>query len=115
MIRGYTRLVYVCRLDIHIRICILYKHMFNTISARQIQREYKKVLQKANKSKEPIVVMANNKPLGAIIGLDLLEKIQLELLVKQALKESESGKTKVIKTSKDLNEDFKELEKYVSS
>ena len=89
--------------------------MFNTISARQIQREYKKVLQKANKSKEPIVVMANNKPLGAIIGLDLLEKIQLELLVKQALKESESGKTKVIKTSKDLNEDFKELEKYVSS
>ncbi len=86
--------------------------MFNTISARQIQREYKKVLQKANESTEPIVVMANNKPLGAIIGLDLLEKIQLELIVKQALKESKSGKTKVIETSKDLQEDLKELEKY---
>ncbi len=87
--------------------------MFNTVSARQIQREYKKVLQKANKSKEPIVVVAHNKPLGAIIGLDLLEKIQLEILVKQALVESKSGKTKFIETAKDLEEDLKELEKHV--
>jgi len=86
--------------------------MLNTISARQIQREYKKILQKANESKEPIIVMSNNKPLGAIIGLDLLEKIQLELIVKQALKESKSAKTKVIETSKELQEDLKELEKY---
>lgn len=88
--------------------------MFTTISARQIQREYKKVLEKANQSKEPIIVMARNKPLGAIIGLDLLEKIQLELLVKQALKESKAGKTKVIETREELEEDFKELEKYAS-
>lgn len=89
--------------------------MFNTVSARQIQREYKKVLQDANKSKEPIVVMANNKPLGAVIGLDLLEKIQLEFLVEQALEDSKAGKTKVIKNIKDLKEDFQELEKYVFS
>lgn len=89
--------------------------MFNTISARQIQREYKKVLQKANESAEPIVVMANNKPLGAVIGLDLLEKIQLELIVKQALKESKSEKTKVIETSRDLQEDLKEIERYAAS
>lgn len=89
--------------------------MFNTVSARQIQREYKKVLQRANKSKEPIVVMANNKPLGAIIGLDLLEKIQLDLLVEQALEDSNAGKTKVIKNMKDLKEDFRQLEKYVFS
>mgnify|MGYP001565295391 CR=1 FL=1 len=89
--------------------------MFNTISARQIQRGYKKVLQDANKSKEPIVVMSNNKPLGAVIGLDLLEKIQLEILVSQALEDSKSGKTKVIKNMKDLEEDFKELEKDVFS
>lgn len=89
--------------------------MFNTVSARQIQREYKKVLQKANRSKEPIVVMANNKPLGAVIGLDLLEKIQLEILVNQALEDSRLGKTKVIKNMKDLEEDFQELEKYVFS
>ncbi len=89
--------------------------MFTTVSARQIQREYKKVLQKANKSKEPIVVIANNKPVGAIIGLNLLEKIELDLLVEQALEDSKAGKTKVIKNMKDLEEDFQEMENYVFS
>lgn len=89
--------------------------MFNTISARQIQREYKKVLEDANKSKEPIVVMANNKPLGAIISLDLLEKIQLEAIAEEALKESRDGKTKIIKTKQDLEKDLKNLKKYVLS
>lgn len=89
--------------------------MLNTVSARQIQREYKKILLKANSSKEPIVVMANNKPLGAVIGLDLLEKIQLEMVVKQALRESKSGETKVIENMGDLEEDIKELEKYAFS
>lgn len=89
--------------------------MLNTISARQIQREYKQVLQLANETKEPIVVMARNKPLGAIIGLELLEKIQLELLVKQALKESKSGKTQTVGTSQELEKDLQELEKYAAS
>lgn len=89
--------------------------MLNTVSARQIQREYKKILQKANRSKKPIVVMANNKPLGAVIGLDLLEKIQSEMVIKQALKESKSGETKVIENTGDLEEDLKELEKYAFS
>ena len=85
--------------------------MFNTISARQIQREYKKVLQLANKSKEPIVVMANNKPLGAVIGLDLLEKLQLDMVLKEALIEYKAGKTKTIATIKDLEADFEEMRK----
>lgn len=76
--------------------------MFNTISARQIQRAYKKVLEEANKSKEPIVVMANNKPLGAVIGLDLLEKLQLEAVLEEALEEYRTGKTKSIETKEDL-------------
>lgn len=57
--------------------------------------------------------MTNNKPQGAIIGLDLLEKLQLESLLKQALKESKEGKTKVISTEEELEADLKELEKYV--
>ena len=89
--------------------------MLNTISARQIQREYKKVLENANKSREPIIVMSNNKPLGAIIGLDLLEKIQLELILRQALKESKLRKTKAIETTQDLEQDLKDLERYASS
>ena len=85
--------------------------MFNTISARQIQREYKKVLQLANKSKEPIVVMANNKPLGAVIGLDLLEKLQLDMALKEALAEYKAGKTKTTTTIEDLEADFEEMRK----
>ena len=88
--------------------------MFNTISARQIQREYKKVLQRANESKEPIVVMANNKPLGAIIGLDLLEKFQIEAVLKEALEDYKAGKTKTISTIEELEADFEEMRKEAS-
>ncbi|MDO8461078.1 MAG: type II toxin-antitoxin system prevent-host-death family antitoxin [bacterium] len=85
--------------------------MFNTISARQIQREYKKVLQKANESKEPIIVMANNRPLGAVIGLDLLEKLQLEAVLNEALEEYKAGKTKTISTMEELEADFEDMRK----
>lgn len=87
--------------------------MFSTVSARQIQRGYKKVFEDANKSKEPIVAMANNKPLGAVIGLDLLEKMQLEAVLKEALKEYKSGKTVSIETEKDLKKHFKEIDELV--
>ena len=83
--------------------------MFNTVSARQIQREYKKVLQRANKSEEPIIVMANNKPLGAIIGLDLLEQLQIEAVLKEALNEYKAGKTKSISTPEELKAEFVEI------
>lgn len=89
--------------------------MFSTISARQIQREYKKVLQRANKSKEPIIVMANNKPLGAIIGLDLLEKFQIEAVLKEALEDYKTGKTKTISTIEELEADFEEMRKEANS
>lgn len=85
--------------------------MFNTISARQIQREYKKVLQNANKSKEPIIVMSNNKPQGAIIGLNLLEKFQIEAVLKEALEEYKAGKTKTIFTPEELETEFEELKR----
>ena len=85
--------------------------MFNTISARQIQREYKKVLQDANKSKEPIVVMANNKPLGAVVGLEVLERLQIEAVLDQALADYKTGKTKTISTREELEADFEEMRK----
>ena len=85
--------------------------MFNTISARQIQREYKKVLELANKSKEPIIVMANNKPLGGVIGLDLLEKLRLEAVLEEALDDYKAGRTKSISTRKELEADFEEMRK----
>ena len=85
--------------------------MLNTISARQIQREYKKVLERANKLKEPIVVMSNNKPQGAIIGLDLLEKLQLDVAFAEAIEEYRAGKTKSISTEEELHAEFEEIRK----
>ena len=85
--------------------------MFTTISARQIQREYKKVLQQANESKEPIIVMSNNKPMGAVIGLDLLEKLQLDAALREALTEYKAGKTKIIATPEDLEAEFERMRK----
>lgn len=85
--------------------------MLNTVSARQIQRGYKKVLENANKSTEPIIVMSNNKPLGAIIGLDLLEKFQMEVVLKEALEAYKAGKTKSISTQDELEAEFEEIRK----
>lgn len=85
--------------------------MLNTVSARQIQRGYKKILLQANSSKEPIIVMANNKPLGAIVGLDLLEKIQLEMVLKEALEDYKTGRTKKISSIEELEVDFEEMRK----
>lgn len=44
-----------------------------TISARDIQRGYKKVFDSVKKTKRPVVVMANNTPQAAIISLEMLE------------------------------------------
>ena len=85
--------------------------MLNTVSARQIQRGYKKILLKANKSKEPIIVMAHNKPLGAIIGLDILERLRLQIVLDEALEEYKSGKTKAISTTEELEAEFEEIRK----
>lgn len=43
-----------------------------TISARDIQRGYKKVFDRVKRVKKPVVVMANNDPQAAIISLDML-------------------------------------------
>lgn len=67
--------------------------MLYTVPAREIQRKYKKVLEEANKIGKPIVVIAHNKPIGAVIGLELLEKIQLELAVREALEQYKRGET----------------------
>ncbi len=45
-----------------------------TISARDIQRGYKKVFDRVKRVKKPVVVMANNDPQAAIISLDMLKE-----------------------------------------
>lgn len=84
-----------------------------TVSARQIQRGYKKLFEKANKIKEPIIVISNNKPRGAIIGLDLLEKIRLEIAVNEALQEYRERKTQSISSPEELEASFEQMKKEI--
>lgn len=88
--------------------------MLTTISARQLQREYKKVLDQANKMKEPLIVMSNNKPQGAVIGLNLLEKLRMDVAVEEALRELRDGKTKTISTPEELETDMQQMRKEAS-
>lgn len=85
--------------------------MYATVSSRQIQREYKSILAKANKTKQPIVVMSNNEPQGAVIGLDLLEKIQLDRAAKEAMEEYRAGKTILIRSEEDLEKYLENIDK----
>ena len=87
--------------------------MLNTISAKQIQRGYKKVFEQVNKDNKPILVITNNKPVGAIISLDLFNKLnknaQLELLEKEIMEEYKKGETKTISTPQELQSFFEEI------
>ena len=83
--------------------------MFHTVSARQIQREYKKILEKANKIKQPIIVISNNKPQGAVIGLHLLEKLRLTEVAMEALKDYREGRTTSISTPEELEAEFEKI------
>ena len=87
--------------------------MFQTVSARQIQREYKKVLGQANKSKEPVIVISNNKPVGAVIGLDQLEKLRLDAAYEEAMEEYRAGKTTTLETEQDLQKHLEQIDKMV--
>lgn len=82
-----------------------------SISAREMQREYRQVFAKANKGKKPVVVFAHNKPIGAVIGMDQLERLQMESILKEAVNEYKMKETKTIKSDKDLEKYFAELDK----
>ena len=53
--------------------------MFNTVSTRDLQRQPKTVMEKANKLNKPLIVITGNKPTGAIIGLELLRTLNVLL------------------------------------
>lgn len=50
--------------------------MLPTITARDIQREYKRVINKVRKTQKPIVLITRNRPVAAIISIELLERLQ---------------------------------------
>ena len=65
-----------------------------TTTVREIQRNYKKIFEQVKKTKEPIVVIKNNKPDVAIVDVKTLEELTKkieELELQDALRSIEQG------------------------
>lgn len=68
-------------------------------TAREIQRNYRKIFDEVKKTKEPVVVMRNNQPEVAIVDAKQLEEMQVIMNVLQSREEARVGKAKLLKGS----------------
>lgn len=73
-----------------------------TTTAREIQRNYRRIFDLVKKTKEPVFVMRNNKPEIAIIDAKKLEEMEAIIEVLQSKADADAGKVKVLKSLKDL-------------
>lgn len=92
-------------LDIQLYIQYYIHIMFTfpkTTTAREIQRNYRKIFDFVKKTKEPVVVMKNNKPEVVIMDAKKLEEMQAIFDVLQSREEARQGKVKELKSFKDL-------------
>ncbi len=64
-------------------------------TAREIQRNYRKIFDEVKKTKEPIVVMKNNKPEVVIMDAKKLAEMQARLDFLVSREEVKTGKTRV--------------------
>ncbi|MBU1031442.1 type II toxin-antitoxin system Phd/YefM family antitoxin [Patescibacteria group bacterium] len=71
-------------------------------TAREIQRNYRKIFDLVKKTKEPVVVMRNNKPEVVIMDPKKLSEMQAILDVLESREEARTGKMKELKSFKDL-------------
>lgn len=81
-------------------------------SSAQMQRNYKKVVETAKKTKEPVVILNRNKPEAALMDIDTFEKIskkadlfdEMKALqsIEKSEKEFQEGKAKKLSSLKDL-------------
>ena len=84
----------------------------NIVSVSDIQKNYRKIFDKAKKSRKPIVVMRGNKAEVAVIDIKTLEEFnkkveELELadtlkIIEEGEREFREGKTKTTKSLADL-------------
>lgn len=73
-----------------------------TTTAREIQRNYRKIFDFVKKTKEPVVVMKNNKPEVAIVDAKKLAEMQAIFDVLESREQARQGKVKELKSFKDL-------------
>lgn len=84
----------------------------NVVSASEVQRNYRKVFDRAKKTREPIIVLRDNKPDVAVVDIKVLEKLnkrleELEIedtlrVIRKGDRELASGKTKTFKSLAEL-------------
>lgn len=68
-------------------------------TAKELQRNYRKIFDLAKKTGEPVVVMRNNQPDVAIIDAKKLAEMEAVIVVLQSREEARAGKTKELKWS----------------
>lgn len=73
-----------------------------TTTAKQIQRDYRSIFDLVKKTKEPVFVMRNNKPDVVILDAREWEEREAIMDVLQSREEARAGKTKVLRSLKDL-------------
>ena len=69
-----------------------------TTTIREIQRNYKKVFEEVKKTKEPVIVMRNNKPNVAIVDVEKLEELEAIASAQRGYIEYLQGKAKKFKS-----------------
>lgn len=70
-----------------------------TTSAREIQRNYRKIFDQVKKTKQPVIVMKNNKPEVAIVDYKKLEEMEAVEAVFRSVEQIRKGKAKLLKGS----------------
>jgi prevent-host-death family protein len=91
---------------------------FDTVSARELQRDYKSIFSQVNRTNKPVVVISNNEPQGVILGLKELDKINKffsEQKLWEAIRaiQSKNRYNDPITTQKDIDEAVEEAKQYV--
>lgn len=73
-----------------------------TTTAKDIQRNYRKLFDLVKKTKKPLIVMRNNKPEVAIVDITKLEQFEAITSVARSLKQIKEGKAKLLTSLSDL-------------
>lgn len=73
-----------------------------TTTAREIQKNYRKIFDEVKETGEPVVVMRNNKPDIVIMDAKRLEEMEAIMDVLVSREEVRSGKGKLLKSLNDL-------------
>ncbi len=73
-----------------------------TTTAREIQRNYRSIFDMVKRTKEPVVVMRNNKPEVVIVDAKKLAEMEAMLDVLESREQARQGKVTELKSFKDL-------------